>query len=118
MNLTNSWTNLFIAIRNSDEANKNMAFFSNAMKPDQTNSEKIIALVNKDDTVRLVIGNTGQIKILHSFKKFVGTRTRPTLKVGCLFGNEVEGIDIICSSHNTSSVHWHHYCDCHKTNHN
>ncbi len=33
--------------------------------------------------------------------------------------NEVEGIDnIICSSHKTSSVHWHHYCDCHKTNHN
>jgi hypothetical protein len=25
---------------------------------------------------------------------------------------------IICSSHNTSSVHWHYYCDCHKTNHN
>ncbi len=23
---------------------------------------------------------------------------------------------IICSSHNTSSVHWHDYCDCHKTN--
>jgi hypothetical protein len=31
---------------------------------------------------------------------------------------EVEGIDIIIwSSHNTSSVHWHHFCDCHKTNH-
>jgi hypothetical protein len=25
---------------------------------------------------------------------------------------------IICSSHNTSSVNWHHYCDCHKPNHN
>ncbi len=25
---------------------------------------------------------------------------------------------IICSSHNRSSVHWHHYCDCHKSNHN
>jgi hypothetical protein len=24
---------------------------------------------------------------------------------------------IIWSSHNTSSVHWHHFCDCHKTNH-
>ncbi len=32
--------------------------------------------------------------------------------------NEVEGIDIIIwSSHNTSAVHWHHFCDCHKNNH-
>ncbi len=30
---------------------------------------------------------------------------------------EVEGIDNICSSQNTSSVHWYHYCDCHENNH-
>jgi hypothetical protein len=68
MNLTNSWRNLFIAIGNSNEANLNMAFFSNAMKPDQNKSEKIINFVKEDDTVILVIGKAGQIKILHSFK--------------------------------------------------
>ncbi len=31
--------------------------------------------------------------------------------------SEFEGIDNICSSHNMSSVHWHHYCDYHKTHH-
>jgi hypothetical protein len=45
-----------------------MAFFSNAMKPDQNKSEKIINFVKEDDTVILVIGKAGQIKILHSFK--------------------------------------------------
>jgi hypothetical protein len=59
MNLTNSWTNHFVAIRNSNEVHKNMAFFSNAMKPDKTKSE---------NTVALFIGKAGQIKILHSFK--------------------------------------------------
>jgi hypothetical protein len=82
MNLTNSWTNHFIAIGNSNEANKNMAFFSDVMKSDQTKSEKIINLIDEDDTVTLVLGKVGQIKILHSFKKFGGTRTRPNLKVG------------------------------------
>jgi hypothetical protein len=74
MNLTNSWTNHFIAIGNSDEANKNMAFFSDVMKPDQTKSEKNINLIEEDDTVVLVIGKAGQMKILHSFKKIGGTR--------------------------------------------
>jgi hypothetical protein len=55
-----------------------MVFFSNAMKPDQTKSEKIINLVKEEDTVALVIGKAGQIKILHSFKKIGGTRTCPT----------------------------------------
>jgi hypothetical protein len=47
----------------------------------------------------------GQIDTALSHEK---TRQGPT---------EVEGIDNICSIHNTSSVYWHHYCDCHKTNH-
>ncbi len=61
MNLTNSWTNHFIAIGNSDKANKNIAFFRVAMKPDQTKSEKIINLVKEDNIVALVIGKAGQI---------------------------------------------------------
>jgi hypothetical protein len=44
-----------------------------------------------------------------------GWISKPTIP--SIVGTEVEGIDNICSSHNTSSVHWHHYCDCHKTNH-
>jgi hypothetical protein len=87
MTLTNSWPNHFIEIGNSNEANKNMAFFSNTMKPDQTKSEKIINLVEENNTVALVIGKAGQIMILHSFKKIGGTRTRPTLKVSCFFEN-------------------------------
>ncbi len=46
-----------------------------------------INLVKEDDTATLVVGKAGQIKILYNFKKFGGTRTHPTLKVGCLYGN-------------------------------
>ncbi len=65
------------------------------MKSDQTKSEKIMNLVNEEDTVALVIGKAVQIKILHSFKKIGGTRIRPTLKVGCLFGNGAKATAII-----------------------
>ncbi len=85
MNLTNIWTKHFVAIGNSNEANKNMAFFSNAMKQDQTKSEKINNLVKEGNTVALAVGKAGKIKILHSFEKCGGTRTCPTLKVSCLF---------------------------------
>jgi hypothetical protein len=69
MNLTTSWTDHFIAIGNSGEAIKNMAFFSTAMKPDQTTkSEKINDLVKEDGTVTLVIGKAGQIKFFTASK--------------------------------------------------
>ncbi len=68
------------------------------MKPDQTKSEKIINLIKEEDTVALVIGKVGQIKILHSFKQFGGTRTRPTLKVGCLFGNGAKATAIVVNT--------------------
>jgi hypothetical protein len=61
MNLTNSWTNHFVAIRNSNEVHKNMAFFSNAMTPDQTKSGKNNTLIKEDNTVALVIDKAGQI---------------------------------------------------------
>jgi hypothetical protein len=62
MNLTNSWTNRFVAIGNSNEVHKNMAFFSNAMKPDQTKSGKNNNLIKEDNTRALVIDKPGQIK--------------------------------------------------------
>jgi hypothetical protein len=49
-------------------------------------------------TVALVIDKAGQIKILHIFKKFGGTRTCPTLKVGCLFGNGAKAVAIIVNT--------------------
>ncbi len=62
MNLTNSWTNHFILIGSSDAANINMAFFSDAIKPNQTKNEKINYLVKEDNTVVLLIGKVEQIK--------------------------------------------------------
>ena len=86
MILHNSWLLHLREINAAELANRNFKAFINATNVKKQKNDNINALSKDPDSIVLVADNHRRIKLVHSCKKFGGTRINPSVTVGGLVG--------------------------------
>jgi hypothetical protein len=86
MMLSNSWKQHFLSLATSEEANKNIATFSEATDATETDKNLLRLLAEDIDMVVLFAGYKGNMKIFHNPKMFRGTRSRKQTKLIGMIG--------------------------------
>ena len=89
--LSNSWAEHLKNIAGSEDANKNMKAYTNALPSSKSLLEMVDALVEDVDAGILLVGPKNSILRTHSWKKIGGTRTRSDYRVWCMIGSGPTG---------------------------
>jgi len=92
-----NWRDYFMNHPNTNAGNDNMTAFTAALAMELNNDKRVTALVEEINTVILAVAADADKKILiiHSPKRFGGTRSRTTDKIVCLTGLGAEAQRII-----------------------
>ncbi len=84
--LSNSWAKHLKNLAGSNDTNKNMKAFTDALAPSKSIPSQIDALVEDIDAGILLVGPQNSILQTHSWKRFGRTRSRPDYDIFCLIG--------------------------------
>jgi hypothetical protein len=97
--LSNSWAEHLKNLAGSDNTNKNMKAFTDALAPSKSIPSQIDALVKDINAGILLVSPKNSILQTHSWKRFGRTRSRPDYDIYCLIGTGPIGqgvtVDII-----------------------
>eukprot|EP00957_Ditylum_brightwellii_P046687 3542835-Ditylum_brightwellii.AAC.1 len=86
MILSNSWKQHFLSLATLEEANKNIAAFSEVTDATKMDKNLLCLLAEDINMVVLFAGYKGKMKIFHSPKMFGGTRSRTLPKLIGMIG--------------------------------
>ena len=90
-----NWRDYFMNHPNTDAGNENMTAFTAALSSELEDDERVESLVEEIDTVILAADADAQLLIIHSPKRFGGTRSRATGKIVGLMGLGAEAQRVI-----------------------
>eukprot|EP00957_Ditylum_brightwellii_P042842 3242921-Ditylum_brightwellii.AAC.1 len=88
MILSNSWEQHFLSLATLEEANKNIAVFTEGTDATEIDKNLLCSLTEDINTVVLYAGQKGNMKMFHSSKIFRGMRSRTQTKLIGMIGME------------------------------
>eukprot|EP00957_Ditylum_brightwellii_P210619 15365185-Ditylum_brightwellii.AAC.1 len=86
MLLQRAWNEVFNALHENEQGNRNISAFSLALQANKSLNAKIQSLAEDIGIVFLVADEDKKIAILHGPKNVGGMRTRPSNKVAAMVG--------------------------------